>query len=407
MSYRFIRVTDNYPQYIQSFFNKNKDAIHLSYDELYSSITNDSIEIVSSFGRCLREIGVDAIEIISNNKILQSIWANEKGLRDDISEEEIVFEQLKFYAPEIVWLDTTNFLNKKWVERIRSEIKSVKLIVGHICAPYNSIIESSFSSFDIMFTCTPCFVNEIKEQGGTPYLLYHSFDNKIFQTLSSEPNNFPENDFVFTGSLLTGYGLHKTRIEYLEQLLKNNIDIKIYGNIESQRTIRLKQGMHFTIKTMLAMGMEGIVDRNSFLKKYKRYTDAEIKNYSKSLIQSIQPPVFGLDMFKVLQHSKICFNIHGEIAKTCGGNIRLFEATGAGTCLVTDYKKNMNDLFEVDEEIVTYNSMEECVEKVSWLLDNPTKAAEIASAGQKRTLEDHTIAKRAAELNSLLKSKLR
>ncbi|MCC6837839.1 MAG: glycosyltransferase [Bacteroidia bacterium] len=407
MSYRFIRVTDNYPQYIQSYYEKNKQAHLLSYDEQYKAITNHSIEIVSSFGRCLRELGVDAFEIISNDKVLQSTWAKEHGVKENASDAEIIFEQLKFYRPEIIWLDTTVFLNKEWVNRIKSEIKGLKLIVGHICAPYNNVIGSSFSHFDIMFTCTPCFVKEIEEQGGNPYLLYHSFDDQVLKTLETEVNSFPENDFVFTGSLLTGYGLHKTRIEYLEEFLRSNINLTIYGNIESQKTIRMKQLMHYTIKTMLSLGMEGFVDGNSFLRKYKKYADAEINNYSKRLINSIREPVFGLDMFKLLQHSKICFNIHGEIAKVCGGNIRLFEATGAGTCLVTDNKKNMQDLFDVDNEIVVYNNMEECVEKVKWLLDNPVKAAEIAKAGQQRTLKDHTVKKRASELNGLFLERLR
>ena len=43
--------------------------------------------------------------------------------------------------------------------------------------------------------------------------------------------------------------------------------------------------------------------------------------------------------------------------------MRLFEATGSGACLVTDWKENLGELFEPDVEVVTYRSVAECVKK--------------------------------------------
>jgi len=97
----------------------------------------------------------------------------------------------------------------------------------------------------------------------------------------------------------------------------------------------------------------------------------------------------------------LCFNIHGEIAKKCAGNVRLFEATGVGSCLVTDWKDNMSDIFKLDEEVVTYKSLDECIDKMSWLMNNPNEAKKIALAGQKRTLKDHTVENRVSQLHSL------
>jgi spore maturation protein CgeB len=180
----------------------------------------------------------------------------------------------------------------------------------------------------------------------------------------------------------------------------------LYGNIESQKTIRLKQGLHHTIKILKRLGLEKSFQNNSILKKYSKYGDDEIVNYSKQLINSVSKPVFGLEMYKALQKAKLCFNIHGDIAKKCGGNLRLFEATGVGTCLVTDFKDNLKDIFEVDKEIVTYNSVDDCVEKVTWLLKNPMEIKKIAKAGQERVLRDHTVERRSTEINELFKNKM-
>ena len=118
------------------------------------------------------------------------------------------------------------------------------------------------------------------------------------------------------------------------------------------------------------------------------------------------PPVYGLDQFKLLAKSKICFNIHGEIARGCAGNARLFEATGVGTCLVTDWKENMGELFVSDKEVVTYKSKDECAEKIKWLLDNKKEAREIGMAGMARTLKDHTVQQRVAQINDLILSRI-
>ncbi len=87
-------------------------------------------------------------------------------------------------------------------------------------------------------------------------------------------------------------------------------------------------------------------------------------------------------------------------------NMRLFEATGVGSCLVTDWKANLNRLFEPDREIVTYESADECAEKVKWLLAHPEERRTIALAGQRRTLKDHSYMQRRVQLDDLIRRSL-
>ena len=62
--------------------------------------------------------------------------------------------------------------------------------------------------------------------------------------------------------------------------------------------------------------------------------------------------IIGLDYYKLLSQSSITFNKHADKSYGSVGNMRMFEATGVGTCLLTDTGENMKDLFEADKEVV-------------------------------------------------------
>ena len=59
-------------------------------------------------------------------------------------------------------------------------------------------------------------------------------------------------------------------------------------------------------------------------------------------------------MYRVLARSKIALNRHIDVAEDHANNMRLYEATGVGTFLITDAKRNLSELFEPGEEVVTY-----------------------------------------------------
>ena len=83
--------------------------------------------------------------------------------------------------------------------------------------------------------------------------------------------------------------------------------------------------------------------------------------------------------------------------------MRLYEATGVGSMLLTDRKDNLHELFDIDREVVAYSSKEEAAEMVRYYLDHPDEMASIAQAGQARTLREHTYGQRMQELVPILK----
>jgi spore maturation protein CgeB len=108
--------------------------------------------------------------------------------------------------------------------------------------------------------------------------------------------------------------------------------------------------------------------------------------------------VWGLDMYRILQSSRVTLNHHIDVAEFYANNMRLYEATGVGTLLVTDAKENLHTLFEPGKEIIAYRTPEECVELIQYYLEHEHERNSIASAGQRRTLCEHTYHQRMQEL---------
>ncbi|MGN6580918.1 MAG: CgeB family protein, partial [Bordetella sp.] len=115
---------------------------------------------------------------------------------------------------------------------------------------------------------------------------------------------------------------------------------------------------------------------------------------------------WGLSMYRSLARSRITLNRHIDVAENNANNMRLFEATGVGTMLLTDRKDNLGELFEIGKEVVAYSSPEEAAELIRYYLDHPEEAQAIAKAGQARTLREHTYRHRMEELAPILEKYL-
>ncbi len=104
---------------------------------------------------------------------------------------------------------------------------------------------------------------------------------------------------------------------------------------------------------------------------------------------AIRGTAFARAMCEVMAASRITLNHHGDVGPYAN-NLRLFEATGMGTLLVTDWKPNLSDYFRIGQEVVAYSTPSECVELIRYYLAHEEERARIAAAGQRRTLAEHT-----------------
>lgn len=403
MSYKLVRVTNLYNEFVAQYYSSFPDIKTKSYWEQHEHLVNNSLDSASSFVRQLTALGVEAFDIFTNLYHLQNQWRAENNCLK--TGKELVAYQIKKLAPDVIWLDDISFIDEKWISHLKEEVPSLKVVTGHLCAPYHEENIKNIRALDFIITCTPCIKREFESHGIKVHLLYHAFDTNILKEITG-PNDYEENELVFTGSLYTGGPFHRTRIEYIEKLLKSDLPLKLYGNIDTDKKVYSKMAAYYSISMLKGIGAQKVIDRVAFLKKYEAYGANKVNMYSAKLKANLLPPVYGIEQFKVLAKAKLCFNLHIDMAKSCAGNARMFEATGAGACLVTDWKENLPDLFEPEKEVVTYRSADDCIEKIKWLLNNPNEIKKIAEAGQRRTLKDHTVEKRTIMMDAVFREQI-
>lgn len=83
---------------------------------------------------------------------------------------------------------------------------------------------------------------------------------------------------------------------------------------------------------------------------------------------------------------------------------RVFEATGAGACLITDWWEGIEQFLEPDVEVLVARDGAEVAEHLKRL--TPERARAIGEAARRRVLRDHTYAQRAEEADALFRTLL-
>lgn len=97
----------------------------------------------------------------------------------------------------------------------------------------------------------------------------------------------------------------------------------------------------------------------------------------------VDQDIWGKDLHQAFANTKIVLNITRAqfFGAETGINLRIFEALAAGCFLLTDYCDEVAELFAIGEELETFKSSSELVEKVNYYLAHPEKRAEIARRG--------------------------
>ena len=81
---------------------------------------------------------------------------------------------------------------------------------------------------------------------------------------------------------------------------------------------------------------------------------------------------------------------------------RVFEATGAGACLITDWWEGIEQFLEPDVEVLVARDGAEVAEHLKRL--TPERAREIGQAALARVKAEHTYALRGAQVDALFKA---
>lgn len=404
MSYRFQKFTTVYPDFISQFLNDNADYGSLSYSELYERFVASHYGWANYYAKNLNKLGVEAKDLFVDIEPLQKAWAKEHGVEysRDNWQREIMLAQVKSFRPDVLYLQDLYYFDASFRKQLRDMCGKRLLMIGWQAAPIQDY--AVLRDLDVVLTCAPHFAEFLKQAGANGVLFLHAFESSILSALRPAPRNL---DFTFIGSFVLRNGFHHDRYAMVQTLFEST-PLEVWGYVSVDHTP--SKSRRLLAKAAAVANRLPAADklkklRNGFASNAPRQSVAQEDDLV--LHDRFHQPVFGLRYYEILASSKVTFNSHIDCAEQYAGNMRLFEATGAGACLVTDRKHNLADMFEPEVEVVTYGSVEECAEKVRYLLEHDSEREAIGAAGQRRVLRDHTFEKRAQCLDELIRQALK
>lgn len=396
---KIARVCNPYPAYLQSFYSQRPHLVNGAYHEQIDALSQDACAGFGSWFSYLNGAEFEVMEYSANNEAAQRAWLreNQKEKLEDLPWfEAVLLAQLKIFKPEILFMQDYATFSAAFVRTLRDRLPSVKRVVVWCGAPYSD--PEIFRSFDAVFSCVPEIVADFKSRGHRCILNDHGFDERVLGHLS-EMTKRPRGA-TFIGQVVRRAGFHGKREQLLSDLLKFP-EFEIYTP---------SANLGFSDLGKYLIRFSGANIRRFFPDSIRNRLPEKIFPKSEpyfpvlpSVWWRAQPGVFGVEMYAVLRDSLFTINRHIDVSEGSASNMRLFEATGVGACLLTDKKPDLGRFFSQDE-VVTYNSNEDCAAKVRWLLDNPEEAQTIALRGQQRTLKSHGLSIRLPELARHLKS---
>jgi len=407
---KLLRLTTAYPAYLRSFYRSRRSLKRAPYAPQLAQLNADAFGWADFWAHALAPLGYETREITANAKPMQMAWAHEHGLSPGADSWllDVASAQVMDFAPEVLFLDDYSVFTAKWIRELRARCRSIRLVLGWCGAPYDDA--SVFEAYDVVLSCIPELVEEFRSKGHKAFHLNHAFDPRIAAQLGEVVRDI---DVSFIGQLVVERQGHHERLAILSQLARE-IPVRIYSP-QAWSLLDLSRGpIPYFIKSLIripwyhlywTLHRAGLpVQAIRFFRRPLVWTQPpRLGSIPRSPIRGMRPGVYGMDMFRLLRRSKVTFNSHIDLSRNSASNMRLFEATGTGACLVTDWKPNIRELFEPDAEVVTYRNAAECIEKTKWLLDHPAECKRIAEAGARRTLTQHTFAHRAPILDAIVR----
>ena len=374
---RFLKTTTNYPNYTLGLMGKHPEIMAMNYDDalrLYFSDCNSwadfwkiNLEATGKFECC---------EIIENAELLQKKWAAEHKVKfsEGNWKEEILIEQIRQFKPDVLFL-VDQYGDNSLSAKIKGLVPGIKLILG-----WDGILwhkPETYVNSDIILTCVPESYEFYKQKGKKVYYHKFGFETTILDKLKKLPKQY---DASFVGSLVLLENYHMNRLKLIAGLSRK-VDLNIFAS--------------------------SLPDNWSFLHRYRLMHTIKTGEWNFAFdLQHVgrknNGERFGLDMFNTLYNSKIVFNTHGDNSIKTAANMRMTEATGVGSLLLTDWKENLKDLFIPDEEVVTYKTVDEAEDKIKMLLKNDELRKKIALKGQQRTLKEYSYKRRMEEFADFL-----
>jgi spore maturation protein CgeB len=371
---RFLVVNTDYPEFLDWFYGQHQGLDGQPYDEQMRARGESLFGLADFYSSNLRKLGHEASDIFVNNEAMQKMWAREHGLPQDRDfrwrlyrrrglvpwfgpvrntdwVRTILAAQLRHHRPDVLINLAMDGLDTSLLREIKPGIR----VLAGVGEPPVLYKQGNWEVYDLILAPSEGMADHFRKGGIKSELLRFGFEPRA--GLSAAPARTIPVSFV--GSLGRQ---HATRHALLESLCKG-----------------MDQNIH-----IWAPSIDGLGEGSPIRARY-------------------EGTAWGTSLYRILSSSRLTLNCHIDIAGDHADNMRLFEATGMGALLLTDWKKNLHTMFDEEKEVVTYKSPEECGEKAAFYLSHDKEREAVAQAGRERTFKEHTYYHRVQELLHILK----
>lgn len=374
---RVVVVDTYYPPFLRAHYRERRGLDASSFAEQHSSLMERRFGTSDAYSHAFAGLGHDAFELIANCVPLQAAWLREHDRTRDARilaavprsdrlgrllgrvsglMHRVLLAQLDELDPDVVYLQDIRFHTPTQVRELRG---SRRLVVGQTASRAPS--PDHLAELDLVLTSFPHYVRRFREAGARAAYLRLGFDERVLDGLRPVRDVAP---LVFVGGL--DRRVHPEGVRLLEQVcaaLPDSTSVYGYGVDSLPRDSRIR-GCY-------------------------------------------RGEAWGTEMYDVLAGGRLALNRHIAAAEGHANNMRLFEASGVGTAVLTEAAPNLPDLFEAGVEVAVYETGEDVASLAARLLADEQRLAGIAAAGQRRTLGEHTLAARVRELVPLIEDLLR
>ncbi len=393
-------VNTDYQDFLVWLYTQHPGLEERTYEEQLEARHASLFGVADFYSHNLRQLGHEAHDLYANNRCLQFAWMRDFGHAHSKSDSgdlliarllgrarrfssrwplsylnrlsrqipwladpehpawfyEILSRQIRHYRPDVLLNQDVAGIHPGFLKKMKPYIK---LLVGQHPA-IELRMDPGLRCYDLMISSFPPTLDAFRKHGLPAELNRLGFEPRI---LGRRPITRKTFDVTLVGSF---HRIHRSRVAFVEALL---------ACLDCPERVKV-----------WAPSIDHLPSASPIRRHYVGQA-------------------WGHQMYEILGSSKITLNHHGDVP-SYANNMRLYEATGVGALLITDWKSNLSEMFAPGTEVVTYHTAQECAGLIKYYLDNDPERVAIAREGQKRTLREHTYLHRMQEFVDVVRKYL-
>lgn len=352
-----VQIESFYPQLLEQVYRAMPGLQDQPFEQQIAQLLGTGFSGGHNVTPCLDPSRWTAHYIVLNSRPSQQRWAREHGLAADIGSSELLLAQLRHLKPQVLYLSDIPGFDFRLLDALSPR----PFVVGWHATTVSPQIP--WSAFDLVLSGIQGIRDEVLARGARAAADFMPAAPPYLH-LGAQPPAHPGP--VFSGSF---YGaIHQERAQQFRRLSRAIGD----------------GGLDIYTPQPFATGPD---DRIRF-----------------------HAAVYGTDVIRVYARHGMVLDSRGDFNLGDGqrardsSNMRIFEATRAGSLLLTENSPNLPRYFEPGIEVETYTGFDELVDKIRHYTHPDHEAARrrIADAGLARVRRSHLLEHRAAWLEDLL-----